>query len=81
MFSKKKDSQLACFYNRFPILPKSHSVGVFVSLGVSRQEKSWPKTDFDHCIKMCNLPIETDDTDTKSVLIPVFHTTSTFFTQ
>jgi hypothetical protein len=30
---------------------------------------------------MCNFPIETDDTETKSLLIPVLHTRSTLITQ
>jgi len=75
VLEENNQGELTCFYQQFPVLPKSATMNVYVSLGSSYHEQTWPKSEFENCIKMCKFLIENDN-QTKFVLVPVLHTTA-----
>ena len=63
-------SRPECFFDREPVLPRSSTLGLYVSLGLSPQPKRWAKNLFDSAVKYVKLPF-----DDKFLLLPVLHTT------
>ena len=58
------------FFYREPVMPRSSTQGLYVSLGLSPQPKRWAKNLFDSAVKYVKLPF-----DDKFLLLPVLHTT------